>query len=419
MGQSGRLFLIDEDRKGYLFQVKELSEADWSVERSQCDKLRALPIPPSDEQATSSAPLLPPTVLHASCCGFRTEIVDSLNRAHVHIGPVLDSGGIPTLMHLPTPKFKVLRVACAPRHTLLCTSSGVVLSRGCKSKGRMGIHDPDSNSSEAEPVDWEASPFMEVLSPSIRHAFINNVFASGANSIALTDRGKLFSWGDHSSHLLGFPSNNHCIYEPRLIGGLGEVKISKVSLGAFHALAVSDSGNVYGCGHLPRTVHKGGQGNTSDSKTSGLRRRSPQTVLGNNVINSSSDKPSAALAPSTTPVTNPTLMEFFATQGMAIGGAWAARKSSGYVEDASVNAVNAVNPVDPVIGFNSSLSHSLFATTKAVVTALDQRPAKNEEDLKVYPPNCTAFGPGLNLKLPPNGGSSSSFRLLISHNDQY
>ena len=270
------MFLIDENRNGYFFHVKKLSELDWSVERLQCDKLRALPMPQPEKQGTVSAPSPLPTVLHASCCGLRTEIIDSLNRIHVNVGPVSDGSPSPSLTYLPTPKFKVLGVSCAPRHTLISTSAGVVLSRGCKSKGRMGIHDLDSKSSEADPVNWESSPFVEILSPSIRHAFITDVFASGANSIALTDRGKLFSWGDHASLLLGFPSNSHCIYEPRLISGLGEVKVSQVSIGTFHVLVVSDSGNVYGWGHLPRTLHKAG--NSYDTaKTSGLRRRSSQT----------------------------------------------------------------------------------------------------------------------------------------------
>jgi hypothetical protein len=341
------MFLVDEESRGYTIQVNTLSETDWSIERSKCEKLKMLTIPSPPTSSKPPSMHAQPTILHSSTCCRRIEIVDSLNRVHVHAGPVSES---PILTLIPTSKFKVLKVACAPRHTLVSTSAGVVLSRGCISKGRMGVHDPNVKISSSDPIDWEKTQFVEIVSPSIRHAFIVDVFASGANSIGLTDRGKLFSWGDYEFQLLGYPSNHHCIFEPRLIGGLGEVKVCQVSLGAYHALAVSDSGNVYAWGHLPRSQQR----SQGDSKSNSLRRRSPQTTVKRN---DSPDEPQSNQ--STTPVTHPTLIEFFATNGMAIGGAWAARSSN---DNESDPALSTTSPPP------SFLSHSLFATSQAVVS---------------------------------------------------
>ena len=363
MGQEGRIFLIDEDGKGYLLNVNNLSESDLAVERNQCGRIRSVTLPakapdsssslsgpgalstPSDDELSPSSNN--PTIVAASSCCQRSEVVDSLGRVSVHVGKITDD--VDHMLRLPPPtadatnsttktvrsplaltlipnvNFKVLKISCAPRHTLVATAAGVVLARGCHSKGRLGIAPTDSSSAgQAKVIDWENSPFLEVTSTTISHAFVVDVFAANANSIALTDRGKLFSWGDDSSKLLGYPTNGNCVQEPRLIGGMGEVKVERVSIGSKMVIAISNKGNVYCWGHLPRGVQQ--QRAASEVKAGGVSLKRRSAAHGQRWESNASDSSGETFLASSTPVTSPTLLEFFATNGMNVGGAWTSRK---------------------------------------------------------------------------------------------
>lgn len=62
--------------------------------------------------------------------------------------------------------------------------------------------------------------------------------------IALTNDGKLYSWGSNSEGQLGLGTDVRNEIKPKLISSLAGVPISFIACGGYHSLAISKSGNV-------------------------------------------------------------------------------------------------------------------------------------------------------------------------------
>ncbi|CAH0390182.1 unnamed protein product [Bemisia tabaci] len=82
--------------------------------------------------------------------------------------------------------------------------------------------------------------------------FLNNLevchIECGAQfSLALTKSGQVWTWGKGDYYRLGLGSDSH-VRKPTLVDGLRGLKIVDVAVGALHCLAVTDSGQVYAWG---------------------------------------------------------------------------------------------------------------------------------------------------------------------------
>jgi len=82
-------------------------------------------------------------------------------------------------------------------------------------------------------------------------AIVSGVVASGSVSMAITEDGGLYSWGDNKKVLLGYPSENF-VSRPKQISSFVNMKtrISQVSIGTNNVVAVSTNGNVYQWGSI-------------------------------------------------------------------------------------------------------------------------------------------------------------------------
>ncbi|XP_068720941.1 E3 ubiquitin-protein ligase HERC2-like [Montipora capricornis] len=89
-------------------------------------------------------------------------------------------------------------------------------------------------------------------------------------SLALTKVGQVWTWGKGDYFRLGHGSDSH-VRKPQIVEGLKEEKVVDVAVGALHCLAVTDEGKVYAWGDNDH----GQQGNG----TTTVNRR-PQMVLG-------------------------------------------------------------------------------------------------------------------------------------------
>ena len=75
------------------------------------------------------------------------------------------------------------------------------------------------------------------------------VSCGGSHCAALAPNGALFTWGLASSGELGHGGWTPIEVEvPRLVASLADIKITQVSAGANHTLAVSDFGGLWTCG---------------------------------------------------------------------------------------------------------------------------------------------------------------------------
>ncbi|GAA6107803.1 probable E3 ubiquitin-protein ligase HERC4 isoform X1 [Tachysurus ichikawai] len=69
-----------------------------------------------------------------------------------------------------------------------------------------------------------------------------------AHTLALSDKGQVFAWGQASDGQLGLSSMEECMRVPRTIKSLSEVHVVQVSCGYRHSLALSRRGHIFSWG---------------------------------------------------------------------------------------------------------------------------------------------------------------------------
>jgi len=141
----------------------------------------------------------------------------------------------------PTPRaveslrgVRVGAISAGGRHSLAVDEEGVVFSFGHGVSGRLG------HNSE-EPVALPRA--VEGLS-GVR---VRAVSAGGAHSLALSDTGVAYSFGDGACGQLGHGERTSLL-APRAIEGLKRMRVLEVSAGGRHSLALSDEGVVFSFG---------------------------------------------------------------------------------------------------------------------------------------------------------------------------
>ncbi|EKX53607.1 hypothetical protein GUITHDRAFT_160884 [Guillardia theta CCMP2712] len=67
-------------------------------------------------------------------------------------------------------------------------------------------------------------------------------------TVFVTESGKVYSMGDNKNGELGNPNAGSSSYEPTIVHGLDGIKIVKIAAGQYHVLALSDIGEVYSWG---------------------------------------------------------------------------------------------------------------------------------------------------------------------------
>lgn len=179
-------------------------------------------------------------VLHAACgASFTLVACDGglygfgLNREHQISTDKVDM--IPSPMRIPTGNQQIVRVACGAHHALAVTSAGNVLAWGWNEMGQaIGVNRPNL---VTEPTQVSIPEKVSSVSGGLYH------------SLALSDHGTAYSWGQSSAGQLG-----------RKDGGkswrveIPEMLVS-VSCGLMWSSAVSSSGQLWVWGVLQDTTH--------------------------------------------------------------------------------------------------------------------------------------------------------------------
>ncbi|KAM0950937.1 putative non-specific serine/threonine protein kinase [Dioscorea sansibarensis] len=136
-------------------------------------------------------------------------------------------------------------IACGGAHTLFLTESGRVYASGLNKFGQLGIN--SGTSYVLEPV--EVFGFSEK---------VVEISAGYHHSSAITEDGKLFTWGNNSCGQLGLGKRaDNVVSTPTWIDCLADIKVSKVALGSEHSIAITDEGKVlsWGAGGSGRLGH--------------------------------------------------------------------------------------------------------------------------------------------------------------------
>ncbi|XP_058096201.1 RCC1 domain-containing protein RUG3, mitochondrial isoform X2 [Magnolia sinica] len=137
--------------------------------------------------------------------------------------------GTPSRVHaLPVP---VVAVSCGGFFTMALTSEGKLWSWGANSNFELGRGDKVS--------DWRPQPV-----PSLQDDRIIQIASGGYHSLALTDQGKVLSWGHGGQGQLGHSSlQNQKV--PAVIEALAEEHIVYIACGGSSSAAITDKGKLY------------------------------------------------------------------------------------------------------------------------------------------------------------------------------
>ena len=126
----------------------------------------------------------------------------------------------------------VKEIACGEAHSLLLTQHGEVYAWGRGYEGQLGIRESIETSSVPKYVDSFYS----------KHIF--GISCGQRSSFAVDLEGKIYSWGEGRCGQLGHGKEREC-KRPRLVEFPEELRVKEISAGAAHALALSETGDVW------------------------------------------------------------------------------------------------------------------------------------------------------------------------------
>ncbi|XP_065344294.1 RCC1 and BTB domain-containing protein 1-like [Cloeon dipterum] len=133
---------------------------------------------------------------------------------------------------------RVQQVACSSLHTLALTSDREVFSFGHNDFGQLGL---GHNYCQTLPIKLDLPAAGRV---------VTSVACLYLSSVALLDSGEVFAWGSNAFGILG-QSENQVEKQniPRKVPGLDDgIKITRIVSGQNHVLALSNDGKVYSWG---------------------------------------------------------------------------------------------------------------------------------------------------------------------------
>lgn len=128
----------------------------------------------------------------------------------------------------------IREVACGYSHTLAIAECGVLFAWGCNRHLQLGIGPdyPDTMMS-AVPVRLPSAP--------------RSISCGSEHSVALTAGGRVFAWGQGEGGLLGQP-HFESRSTPQVVDYLNHVAVQKVVCGGLHTMALTDKGQVWSWG---------------------------------------------------------------------------------------------------------------------------------------------------------------------------
>ena len=158
----------------------------------------------------------------------------------------------------------VRHFACGGWHTIVCTWSGTVFSCGKGWHGQLGQGDYESLTAQSKTLPY----FKKIMRGFADHRVVK-VFGGIEMSGALSETGRVFTWGQGDQCQLGHDSTNN-ESEPRELEALGKIRIVDLCMGAAHMVALDEKG-------IPYTWGKGANGQLGHGELA-EKERTPRPV---------------------------------------------------------------------------------------------------------------------------------------------
>lgn len=186
----------------------------------------------------------------------------------------------------------VTQVAAGGYHTIAMTEQGTLYSFGFGRDGQLGHR---SKMNELRPR----------LVEGLTHELVVQVAASGYHSIALTNKGEVYTFGQGWDGQLGH-SNSIVELKPKKIVQMEMLKIIQVAAGNAHSILLTDQGHVY-------TFGKGESGQLGHSSINNERKPKQVMALAHKIVTfvSAGDSHTAVITATTLPEWSPYDIEMF------------------------------------------------------------------------------------------------------------
>ncbi|CAM8906638.1 unnamed protein product [Rhodiola kirilowii] len=136
---------------------------------------------------------------------------------------------------------RIKHIATSGTHTAAITDSGELYMWGRdEGDGRLGLGPrPGPNEGGGMSIP---SQVKELPVP------VAAVFCGGFFTMALTEEGQVWNWGANANYELG-RGNKVGGWKPQLIPSLKDVRVTQIASGGYHTLALTDDGKVLSWGH--------------------------------------------------------------------------------------------------------------------------------------------------------------------------
>jgi alpha-tubulin suppressor-like RCC1 family protein len=187
------------------------------------------------------------------------------NETNVEVGVTGKANPTPTLVTLPGATGGVVEAAAGCDHSLALTSTGQLYAFGHNYSGELGYERSAGPGENAHPT-----PTLVTLPG--QDGPVVQIAAGSDFSLALTESGQLYSFGDNRYGQLGFAANSgpgpdpseNAHPTPTLVDLPGtDSPIVQITAGTFHTLVLTESGQLYGFG----SNRFGELGNTTNNGT--------------------------------------------------------------------------------------------------------------------------------------------------------
>ncbi|XP_020288916.1 E3 ubiquitin-protein ligase HERC2 isoform X1 [Pseudomyrmex gracilis] len=142
-------------------------------------------------------------------------------------------------------KLKPIHIAGGSKTLFIVSQEGKLYACGEGTNGRLGLGD-DNNVCEPKPIPFLSQFVIKKVA----------VHSGGKHALALTQDGKVFSWGEGEDGKLG---HGNCVSldKPKLIETLKSKRIRDIACGSGHSAAIASNGELYtwGLGEYGRLGH--------------------------------------------------------------------------------------------------------------------------------------------------------------------
>jgi alpha-tubulin suppressor-like RCC1 family protein len=131
---------------------------------------------------------------------------------------------------------KIIDICCGAYHSLVLTNSGEVYAWGWNNRGQIGNGRSGGNECQLIPIKLNGFNDEKVI----------QISCGSSHSMALTESGRVFSWGYNGFGQLGH-NNTKNVNKSTII--LLSNEIQKISCGLTHSLLLSRNGDIYWFGY--------------------------------------------------------------------------------------------------------------------------------------------------------------------------